>query len=293
VRVLVTGTSGHIGGVIAAHLIEHDYEVVGVSRRLNSAARTVSRALSLDLSSPDAGEAIAKAVPPCGAIVHAAAALDPDPLMPGVTLTNAFGTHQQLALGAQWEIESFVYLSSVPVIGRPVELPVTESHPAKPRSVYHASKLYGEHLVRLASNCGASLRLSAPVGPGMDGRRILPAFVRRAVAGEPLEVAGDGSRGQDYVDARDIASAAEAAIERRATGLMNIASGRCVTNLELAHRCIEVLGSSSEVRLSGTRDPEDGLRWEVSTARAERELGYRPAHTLEEAIVALAEAADE
>lgn len=287
----MTGTSGHLGGAIGAHLLERGHEVIGVSRRLNASARTLSRGISLDLSKPGVVDAIAATTSRCDSIVHAAAAFDSDPLAPALTLTNGFGTHQLLALAARWEAERFVYLSSLPVIGRPMQLPVTESHPARPLSAYHASKLYGEQLVVLTPG-GVGLRLSAPVGPGMNERRILPAFVRRALEGLPLEVAGDGSRGQDYVDARDIAAAVEAAIERRSSGVLNIASGRCVTNLELARLCVQVLDSRSEVRLSGMPDTEDGVRWEVSIARAERELGYRPAHRLEDSMAALAEARD-
>lgn len=293
VRVLVTGTSGHVGGAIGAYLHEQGHEVVGISRRLNRRARTMSRALSLNVGAAGAAETIAQAQPRCDAIVHAAAALEGDPLAAALTLTNGLGTQQLLSLAARWEVESFVYLSGVHVIGRPAILPITETHPAWPRSAYHASKLYGEHLVRLVSDeqsGGAILRLTAPVGPGMDKRRILPVFVQRALRGEQLEIAGKGSRGQDYVDARDVASAVETAIERRVAGMLNIASGRCVTNLELARICVELLGSSSAVRLSGGPDPDDGVRWEVSTARAERVIGYRPDHPLEDSIVAFAEA---
>lgn len=289
-RVLVTGTSGHLGGVIGTRLLEGDHEVIGISRRLNRSARTLSRALSLDLGSAGAAEAIEAAVPRCDVIVHAASAIEPDPYAPAITLTNGLGTQQLLSLASSWRVESFVYLSSVPVIGRPQTTPVTEAHPAQPRSAYHASKLFGEHLVRVSDVPGVSLRLTAPVGPGMSDRRVLPVFVRRAIDGQPLEVAGEGTRAQDYVDARDVASAVEAAIERRASGLFNIAAGRCIANLALAQLCVDVLDSSSGVQLSGTPDPEEGVRWEVSVTRAEEVLGYRPAHPLEDSIEALAAA---
>jgi dTDP-glucose 4,6-dehydratase len=124
----------------------------------------------------------------------------------------------------------------------------------------------------------------------MAADRILPTFVRRALTGESLDVLGEGSRGQDYVDARDIAAAVEASIDGRATGLLNIGSGRCITNIELAKLCVELLDSSSEVRLSRGQDPEEGVRWEVSTARAQESIGYRPRHPLEDSIAALAAA---
>lgn len=291
-RILVTGSSGHVGGAIAQHLSELGHEVVGVSRRLNARTRSLPRALSVDLGAPDAAARIAAEQPPCQAIVHAAASLDAEPYSPSLSLTNGLGTQQMLDLARRWEASSLVYISGVTVIGRPQELPITEEHPTRPQSAYLASKLYGEHLTRLPMADGVArvaLRLSAPIGAGMDERRILPTFIERALAGQPLELAGEGGRGQDYVDVRDASLAVERAIDRRVAGVFNVASGRCVTNRELAQMCIDELGSSSEIHLSGAPDPDESVRWEVSIAAAERELGYRPRHTLEDSIVDLAQ----
>lgn len=290
-RILVTGSSGHVGGTIARHLSEAGHEVVGVSRRLNSQTRSLSRALSIDLGQPDAARRIASEQAPCQAIVHAAASLETDPAAPSLSLTNGLGTQQALDLARRWEASSLVYISGVTVIGRPRQLPVDEQHPTHPGSAYLASKLYGEHLVGLpvgGATARSVLRLSAPIGPGMDGRRILPTFIERALAGEPLELAGRGTRGQDYVDVRDVSRAVEQAIELRAEGTFNVASGRCITNRELAETCVRELTSSSEVTFTGAADPDDAVRWEVSIERAQGQLGYRPQYTLEESIADLA-----
>lgn len=290
-RVLVTGASGHVGAAIAGHLVAAGHEVVGLSRGLSRSTRALSPAISADLGRPGLAATLASGQPRCEAIVHAAAAIDNDPFAAEISLTNCLGTQQMLELSSRWQASSFVFISSVPVIGRPVALPITERHPTDPPSAYHASKLYGERLTALAAREGTaavSLRLTAPVGPGMRVDRILPVFVRRARAGERLEVAGRGGRCQDYVDARDVAAAVAAALERRATGVLNIASGRCVSNIDLAHLCVSVLRSSSEVGCTGIPDPEEGVRWEVSIAAAEGMLGYRPAHSLEDSIAAVA-----
>jgi nucleoside-diphosphate-sugar epimerase len=291
-RILVSGSSGHVGGAIAAHLMERGHEVVGLSRRLTKNNRLLSHAVAADIGTPGLAALIADKQGRCDAIVHAAAAIDYDPYAPAISMTNGVGTQQLLALAARWEVSSFVYVSSVPLIGRPLELPITEEHPVAPLSAYHASKLFGEHLCAIARAAGTptiSLRLTAPVGPGMAAGRILPVFVRRALAGEPLELAGEGTRGQDYVDARDVATAVEASLQMQPAGVLNIASGTCTTNHELANRCVEVLGSSSEVRLLGTPDPEEGVRWEVSIQRAEETIDYRPRHSLQDSITAVAE----
>jgi UDP-glucose 4-epimerase len=291
-RVLVTGASGHVGGAIAQHLLASGHEVVGLSRRLTKESRLLSSALAADVGRDGLAETLVSQQPRCDAIVHAAAALDKEPFAPAISVTNGVGTQQILHLAQLWQVERFVFISGVTVIGRPRRLPITERHPTAPLTAYHASKLYGEHLTAVAAGGGlpaVSLRLTAPVGPGMPGDRILSVFVRRALGGEPLELAGQGTRMQDYVDVRDVARATEAALGRRVTGVLNIGSGRCVSNLELAQQCVSVTGSGSEVRLSGTEDREEGTRWEVSLARARKAIDYAPGESLESSIAAVAQ----
>jgi len=285
-RVLITGSSGHVGGAIARHFLERGFEVVGLSQspsRLGGQAQEIQA----DIGSDAFAERVAAAVAPCAAIVHAAAALDKDLLAPALGRANCLGMQQVLQLAFKWNVASFVYISGVTVIGTPRSLPVTEEHPIDPPTAYHASKLYGEHLTELARRAGLSaavLRLTAPVGPGMRSDRILSVFVRHTLAGTPITVAGQGSRRQNYVDVRDVASAVESCVRMRTTALCNIAGRHSISNLELARACKRVLGSSSPIQFSGRPDPEEGVQWEVSIARAAACLGYEPRHTIDDSI---------
>lgn len=289
-RVLVSGASGFVGGALARTLVARGHEVVGLSRRPGPVPGLYGL-LEANIADTLAAARIVAKLNRCEAIVHAAAALE-DGTQPGrMTLTNCLGTEQLVAVAREWQVSSFVFVSSLPVIGSPRELPITEHHATAPRTAYHASKLYGEQLVCLLCDEGvaaSALRLTAPVGPGMPSGRILSVFVQRALAGEPLVVAGHGTRMQDYVDVRDVARATDATLSRRATGVINIASGSCISNLDLARRCVSVLGSNSDVRLSGGDHPEDGTRWEVSVARAREVIDYVPHESLESSITAVA-----
>jgi nucleoside-diphosphate-sugar epimerase len=80
----------------------------------------------------------------------------------------------------------------------------------------------------------------------------------------------------------------QACLERPASGLFNIAAGRSVSNRELAQRCIDVLDSRSRLELGRAPDPDEHVRWEVSNARAEAILAYRPACSLKDSIDAVA-----
>jgi nucleoside-diphosphate-sugar epimerase len=124
----------------------------------------------------------------------------------------------------------------------------------------------------------------------MPPERIVSAFVRRAVAGAPLVLAGSGGRRQDYVDVRDAAAAVGLALERPASGVLNVGAGRSTSNRELAELCVEVVGSGSPIVYEGA-DPADDLDWMVSIERAASELGWRPQRRLDETVADLAERA--
>ncbi len=288
-RVLVTGSTGHVGGAIAAHLAARGWHVVGLDRTMRAGNNLVQQ-VQADLGSPALVEQVLSATAPCAAIVHAAAALDKDLYAPAVCLTNCLGTQQMLHLAQRWLVQSFVYISGVHVIGRPLHLPVTEDHPTAPPTAYHATKLFGEHLTRLAGQDGlaaTTLRLTSPVGPGMADHRIVPVFVQRARANEPLQLAGQGRRQQNYVDVRDVAAAVETCLHQCPTGLFNIAGRATTSNLELAQACIRVLKSASEIQFTGQPDPQEDIRWDVSIAKAAEQLEYQPHYGIEPSILAV------
>ena len=288
-RVLITGTSGHVGSAIATHLINEGWEVVGLSRT-PSRLRGIRQDVQADLRMASFTEEVATTVSPCEAIVHAAATLDKDLYTSEIPLTNCLGTQQALRLADIWQVSNFVYISSVAVIGAPQHLPVTEDHPVDPRTAYHASKVFGEHLTLIARRdglAGSILRLTSPVGPRMPDNRILSVFVKRALANQPLLLTGMGTRRQNYVDVRDIAIAVEQCLQMRVTGIFNIASRHSFSNRELAEACVNTLSSSSRITFSGQPDPEEGIVWEISIEKAGKYFHYDPQYGIEESIRAI------
>jgi UDP-glucose 4-epimerase len=288
-RVLVTGAGGFLGGAIARHLAAAGHAVVGHGRRPTGLPGLAGELLA-DLATPGFAARAAERLAPCEAVVHAAASLDLSPHAPGASLVNGLGTQQVLEAASLWRSAVFVYLSSIGVLGSPREHPVREEHEAAPLTDYHASKWYGEHLVAVASGKGqrgVSLRVTSPVGPGMRRDGIFATFVGRALRGEPLVVAGRGTRLQSYVDVRDVARLVEACLASDASGVFNAGGPEAVSNLDLARECRDRLGSASAVSLAGD-DPQDGVAWDVSMQKAERLLGFRPRYTRGDSIDALA-----
>ncbi len=287
-RVLVTGASGHVGGAVATHLAARGYQVVGLSRR-TAVVPEMAEHVSADLADPNFVSVVSSAVQPCDAVVHAGACLDKRSTAVELSRVNAVGTQQLLVLARDWAVSRVVYISGVPVIGLPRVHPVTEAHHCEPLTVYHASKLYGEHLVRLMAEklqTVVTLRLPSPIGPGTPQNRIAQVFVNRACQGLPLEIMGAGLRQQNYVDVRDVGRAVEAALTRSVQGVFQII-GTTISNLELAHRCVRLFRSVSTIEFTGRFDPEETVVWDLSGERAAAALEYSPSLSLDDSLLSM------
>jgi UDP-glucose 4-epimerase len=279
-KVIVTGGAGFVGGAILRKCTSLGWQTVDVSR---------SGSIRLDLGSPDFADQLARQAGEADAIVHCAASMAKGLADVAIAHVNCAGTQQVLRAASLLKVSRVVYISSVPVIGPPVRLPVDEDHPTVPPTAYHASKLFGEHLLRLANSAAlrtVSLRITSPVGPGTPPGRIFSEFVRRARLGEPLVLAGQGGRRQNYVDIRDVAHAVVQCLDRQATGVFNVAGAEAISNLELARRCILAARSTSVVSFSGQPDPEEQVSWDVSLVKAHQAFGYAPAYSIEDSIAA-------
>lgn len=285
-RALITGSSGFVGGSIATSLSQCDIEIAGLDNRPQTNFDYSSH-FTIDITSDNFSDQAIQSIPPCDVIIHAAAALDKDLFQPTVIKSNCLGTQQLLKLASIWNTKKFIFISGVSVIGHPLQLPITEEHSTAPETLYHASKLFGEHLVQIAENeqmTSISLRLTAPIGCGMPAGRLLPIMVNQAMKNAPITLYGQGDRKQNYVDVRDVSQAIQLCIQKKVSGVFNIGSNESISNRDLAQLCIKTLSSSSLIEFSEHHDPEENIAWEISIAKAKKQLGYQPFYTLEDTI---------
>ena len=139
--------------------------------------------------------------------------------------------------------------------GRPLYLPVDEKHPMYPTDVNGVNKLAGEwyHVVyhRAYGLRTCSLRLTNTYGPRMlvknNRQTALGWFVRLALAGQEIELWGDGRQLRDYNYVDDVVDAfLRTAISDKADGqVFNLGGRQPVSHLELLDTLVAVAGRGS------------------------------------------------
>jgi UDP-glucose 4-epimerase len=153
-----------------------------------------------------------------------------------------------------------IYASSSEVYGDSARRPFREDQPLEigapqiPRWSYAISKAHGEALAdALARDAGlrvTTVRFFNTTGPRQDPRSgmVLPRFVARALAGEPLEIYGDGAQTRCFCHVNDTVEALVRLLtEQRFGHVVNIGSTLELSVASLARRVVERLGSSSTI----------------------------------------------
>jgi dTDP-glucose 4,6-dehydratase len=150
-----------------------------------------------------------------------------------------------------------------------------------PRGVYDEAKRFAEALtVAYRAEHGvdtAIVRIFNTFGPRMrpfDGRAI-PTFIRQALAGEPLTVAGDGAQTRSVCYVSDLVRGILALADSGHSGPMNIGNPHELSVLQIARDVIAATGSSSGLEFV-ERPVDDPMVRRPDTTLATEVLGWAP-----------------
>ena len=279
-RVAVTGGSGFIGSHVVDALLARDVDVRLVDRhesRYHPNGRT-----STVLTNLREADAVRAAVDGCDAVVHLAAAADVGQVVADPRASedvNTRGTLNVLEAARDAGVGRVLYASTIWVYGEQADGVVDEdSFVGIPRHFYTATKLAGEMYVRSLSELygfeHTILRFGIPYGPRAREAAVLPTFVRRAHAGQPITIAGGGVQSRRFVYVEDLADGvARALAPVAANRTYNLVSEQDVTVLELAEVVRELVAPVELIHVDGRAADFQGAI--VSGERAARELGWR------------------
>ncbi|MBI2302737.1 MAG: GDP-mannose 4,6-dehydratase [Armatimonadetes bacterium] len=300
-KVLVTGGAGFIGSHLAERLLDRGDEVTVVDNLSTGAYDNIRPFVGhprfrLVVTEITDEATLEREVRAADEVYHLAAAVGvklivDEPVR--TVVTNIRGTEIVLGLCAKYHRKTLlastseVYgkLESVPFHEDAVSIigPTTIS-----RWAYACSKMMDEFLA-FAYHHEQGLpvvivRFFNTVGPRQKGRygMVLPRFVQRALAGEPIEIHGTGKQTRCFSYVGDILTGVLALMEEpRALGeVFNLGSDEEITIEDLAKRVVERTGSQSELRYvpyeqAFARGFEDMYRRVPCTDKARQIVDFR------------------
>jgi dTDP-glucose 4,6-dehydratase len=297
-RAVVTGGAGFLGSHLCERLLAEGYEVLCLDDLSTGAAVNVAHlaeAGAFRLVRTDVTDRM-HVVGDVDAVLHFASPASPvDYLrLPIETLrVGSVGTLHALELAREKKAR-FLLASTSEAYGDPQVHPQPETYwghvnPVGPRGVYDEAKRFAEATTmayrRARGVDTAIVRIFNTHGPRMrpDDGRAVPTFVRQALAGEPLTVAGDGSqtRSIQYVD--DLVAGCLAMLGSTLAGPVNIGNPQEVSILELARLVRGLTGSASPVvHVPRPEDDPTVRRPDITLAR--EQLGWEPRVDLAEGL---------
>ncbi|HEY5143140.1 MAG TPA: NAD-dependent epimerase/dehydratase family protein [Solirubrobacteraceae bacterium] len=288
-RVLVTGGSGFIGSHVVDKLRDAGHTPV-IYDRLPSPFHTKGDVDTV-IGELDDLATLERAMDDCQAVMHLAAAADvnivaKEPL--DSEACNARGTVTVLEAARQAGVERVVYASTIWVYTGESGQKVDEDSPlGMPNHLYTASKLAGEMYCRsyheLYDLETTILRFGIPYGPRARPAAVIPAFVNKALAGEPLTVAGGGLQSRRFVYVEDLAEGCVRGLEPVAANrIYNLVSDESTTIVQIAE-LVQELVAPVDIEDVGARTA-DYVGVEVSGERARRELDWTASTPFREGV---------
>jgi UDP-glucose 4-epimerase len=194
---------------------------------------------------------------------------------------NLVGTIKLLDSMQRLGLSRILFLSSGgTVYGIPETIPIPETHALRPINSYGIVKAAIEYYLEMYRRTrGLSpiiLRASNPFGPrqahsGIQG--VISTFLRRILAGEPLEIWGDGTVVRDYLDVGDLAELCVRAGTSDRRGAYNAGSGLGRSINEIVDAIRRVTGSNFEIVYKPAR-PIDVPRSVLDCSLARSDFGW-------------------
>ncbi len=273
-KVMVTGSDGFIGSNLVAEL-----------RRRKAQVACVDKDSGVDITDRSSFYAVMEGVK---YLFHMAVLpYGPCSLFPRECVNvNIIGTMNVIEAACDDKVKKVVYSSASAVYGDS-EFIVDERHPLNVGSLYGASKLMGELMVRnLCEKNGVDyiiLRYMNVYGQGQKNG-LIPVMLNGINKGTPPTIYGDGSQSFDFVHVDDVVQANILAAESRVTGeAFNIGGDDERTIKEVVDMMLEMAHSG----LMPIYKPVEGLqvkRRVGSSQKARGMLGYNPKVEFNEGI---------
>jgi UDP-glucose 4-epimerase len=293
---VVTGAAGFIGCNLAARLVEQGWKVRALDNERSGDWRRLAvpvERIDRDLTSLS-GDELDSLCHGADALFHLAAEKhNSSKTTPQRTIeVNVLATQRLFDAAANARVRKVVFTSSLYAYGSRGPDSMAEDDLPKPTTVYGASKVAGEHLLRVAGHenglawtVGRLFFIYGPKQYAEGGYKsvIFKNFERIRSAENPV-VFGDGEQALDYVYVDDCVDALLAMLAPEHDGrTYNVASGHAITVDELTRLMLEASGSDLEP-VNGPPDETAGTVRKGSPTLAQRQLAWEAKTPIDEGL---------
>jgi nucleoside-diphosphate-sugar epimerase len=242
-RTTVLGSGGFIGGAILRKIEASGAAAVGLGRK------------EIDLLADGSDDRLAAMLHPDDALVVVSARAPCK--TPAMMLENIRMMASVCEALAKRAVAHLIYMSSDAVYADG-PLPLTEASPAAPTSLHGAMHLAREQML-LATSGATPLAIVRPTlvyGADDPHNGYGPnKFRRQANRGEDIVLFGEGEERRDHVDIDDIAELVRRIVDRRSSGVLNIATGTTTSFRALADKVVALSPRKIEIKGSPRSGP--------------------------------------
>jgi dTDP-4-dehydrorhamnose reductase len=267
-RILITGTSGFIGGVLARQLSKEN-EVIPFDR------------MSFDsLMSSKSSETVA-----ADAIIHCAAVTSIDDCEKSpkdAFIINVYGSYLIARLAAKSNAKHGILLSSGAVY-RPGNM-LTETSELRPSSVYGVTKLLSEDAVLCQDVSFTVLRLFFPYGKESPEKQLMKRIINKIRNSEQITIQGEAGPTINPLHVNDLARAVSLALLAKRKGIFNLGGSEYIALRDLVSMIGKSLHRSAVI--NSTNGTPDDMNCDYSLFR--NTFGFEPEVKLAQGIRELA-----
>ncbi|MDR5772367.1 MULTISPECIES: NAD-dependent epimerase/dehydratase family protein [unclassified Caballeronia] len=300
-RVLLIGGGGFIGRHVAHACLQN-----GASVRVADVLRPSASTLPADGLAPEAEvvtgdyadaaflQNVLRDVDVVVHLAHDAMRMNIECDMPKEYERNILPATRLMEACIDAGVKKFIFISSGGTVygNQPVGVPIVESVPMRPVSLYGTSKLCIEHVASLYFSQrelpALIVRPANAYGSGQvpfRGQGLVPTALASGLSGRQVTIFGDGNAVRDYVHVRDIADAVARLVESGEPGeVYNVGTGAGVSVRELLDEYIApaLAGAGFELDVSYLPPRRADVGYNVlDSGRLAAHTDWKPSITLQ------------
>jgi len=298
-KILITGGAGFIGSNFIRHILNKyaDYHITNLDKLTYAGnpdnLKDISKNKRYKFVKGDIADAkvVEKAMKGCDIIINFAAETHVDRSIHGAAefvRTNVFGTHTLLEAAKKLGTKLFIQISTDEVYGSIAEGSFKETDPLLPNSPYSSTKA-GSDLLSRSYFVTYKLpviitRSSNNFGPNQYPEKVIPLFITNLLRNKKVPLYGDGMNVRDWLYVVDNCEAIDLVMHKGKAGeIYNIGGTTEITNLELTHIVLEMLGKDKRsIEYVKDRLGHD-RRYSLDITKLKR-LGWSPRYDFKEAL---------